>query len=349
MPFFSAVVLLLVAAAAWGGALILRRYALKKDMIDVPGERSSHTSPTPRGGGLPAAAAWLISIAVFAWWGELELTVAAGLIGGGGLCLLCGWLEDRYGLPIFLRFSLHVAAALCLLWSLGGLPVLRMGTASLALGWLGWPLAVLGLVWFINLFNFMDGIDGIAGIETLMGAGALGLFFWISGGYAPALVAWSLAAAAGGFLFVNWPPAKIFMGDVGSYTFGFGLAALALLGERQGSVPLLVSATFLLLFLADATFTLLRRLLRGEKVYLPHRSHYYQRATRTGLSHGQVNWLVICLNLALFALAFAGFTWPGGSPLCLLLGFVPLLVAAKWIQHRERRINSTAARDDNSN
>lgn len=325
------IILGLVVAASAVGAWLLRRYALKSNMIDVPGHRSSHTVPTPRGGGLAGGAAFVAAVGVFGWLGDAPLAQWLGLLGGGAVCLITGWLEDRHGVSIFIRLGLHILAALVLLIPNGGLPFLNLGGYHLPLGWLGWPLGVIWIVWFTNLFNFMDGIDGIAGLEALMGGAALGLFFLLLGHGWLAASAAALAAAGGSFLLLNWPPAKIFMGDVGSYGFGFGLAGLAYLGEQAGGPGLITCATVLLVFIADATYTLLRRLIKGEAVHQAHRSHIYQRATQGGLTHGQVDVIVAGLNALLIAFAALGLWIEPAQPLGLILGFFALVCVGRCV------------------
>lgn len=335
-----------VAVASAGGAALLRRYALARGMIDVPGRRSSHTVPTPRGGGLAGVLAWLMAVAVFWAWLGLDEAWAGALLLGGGTCLAAGWLEDRRGLPIGARLGLHALAALAALWLAGGPPALELGGPSLEAWPWGWALAVVGLCWFVNLFNFMDGIDGIASLQAICGGGALGLMLALGGMWPPAFCAWALAAAAAGFLLLNRPPAKIFMGDAGSYGLGFGLAALGLLAVVKGGAPLTAVIILQMAFLFDATLTLLRRLLRGEAVHRAHREHYYQRAVRAGLSHGQVDLAVLAINAALIGLALAVYFRPGLWPPALALALA-IVGAACWAVTRlERRAASPPADPD---
>ena len=225
-----------------------------------------------------------------------------------------GYFDDRRPLPAGMRFFAHIGAAAWAMYMLGGLPPLRFGGHLLALGIWGDAIGLVAIVWVLNLFNFMDGIDGIAASEAVFVAGAGGTLAIIyfkdfsvgCGGLA-------IAVAALAFLAWNWPPAKIFMGDVGSGYLGFCIAVLALAVGRSspvGSFVWLILGSF---FFADATTTLFIRLARGERLYLPHRDHMYQRLARRCRAHGPVTLLVCAVNLcvllpgALYALAMPNF------------------------------------------
>ena len=188
-------------------------------------------------------------------------------------------------------------------------------------------------IWFINLFNFMDGIDGLAGIET--GAIGLGVFFiatYTSIGGTLAILALTLSAVGIGFLVWNWAPAKIFMGDVGSVPIGFLLAWLLLTLAQKGYMlqALIIPAYYL----ADATVTLIRRASRGEKIWLPHRDHYYQQAVQRGLGHARVSVVVAGLNAFLIGLALLSLWSEVGG----LLGGVVVTTLVLFYMRGENRI-----------
>ncbi|MEW6682145.1 MAG: glycosyltransferase family 4 protein [Nitrospirota bacterium] len=231
--------------------------------------------------------------------------MGAALLAGGALVAGVGWLDDRRGVSAGLRASIHVIAAVWAVWCLGGFQSFDFGVTVLPLGMAGDFLAVVGIAWLVNLYNFMDGIDGLAGGEAvsvaLVGSGLLAF----AGGGGMGLAVLSLAAAAGGFLVVNWPPAKIFMGDVGSGLLGYAFGVLALASERAGTVPLIVWIILLGVFIVDATATLIFRVMKGERWYEAHRSHAYQRAVQAGYSHRTVTLAVLGLN-AVLALAAVG-------------------------------------------
>jgi UDP-N-acetylmuramyl pentapeptide phosphotransferase/UDP-N-acetylglucosamine-1-phosphate transferase len=235
--------------------------------MDHPNERSLHASPVPRVGGVAlmggmVAAGFALPGAVWAWLVPALALAAVSL------------LDDMRGLPVTWRFAAHaVLAAGFVAWAAPDTPVLAMAALTLA------------FVWMTNLYNFMDGSDGLAGGQALFGFAAYGIAAWLGGGHDLALFCLSLAAAALGFLRFNFPPARVFMGDAGSIPLGFLAAALGFEGWRRGlwspALPLLAFSPFIV----DASVTLTRRLLRGEKVWQAHKTHYYQRLVRMGLGH----------------------------------------------------------------
>ena len=275
---------------------ILRR----RDMLDYPNERSSHFAPTPRGGGIAVTGSILLA------WIALQNVglVASSMISialGTSLLALVSWIDDLRGLSPGMRLVVQVAAV-----TIGIL--VPPGTLSAHETWLGPTLffvtAGLVWVWWINLFNFMDGIDGLAVSEAAAICGGLLLFAIIDDGADPtaALLAASMIGAAIGFLVWNWSPARIFLGDVGSVPLGYlsGFLLLDLATHGRWKIALILP----LYFLADATITLFRRLLAGERVWEPHRKHFYQQAVRKGLAHTAVVKRVIAADLLLI-----GFGW----------------------------------------
>jgi Fuc2NAc and GlcNAc transferase len=318
--FVLIVVALLVIS--WAATGVVRRYALSRAILDMPNHRSSHTIPTPRGGGAAIVFVFVGGLLSLHSIGLLDTPTALGIGGGAVLVSLIGWADDRRGVPALYRFLVQILAAVWAIWWLDGLPATTIGTKSLYLGFFGSALAVLGIVWCTNLFNFMDGIDGIAGAQAAT-AGVFSAALLIRGGNV-GLGALSLvvAAASVGFLFWNWSPAKIFMGDVGSAMLGFVFAVIAVGGENSGALPLLVSLLLGGPFVVDATLTLLRRVQRGAKWYEPHRAHAYQRAVRFGLSHRQVSTITIAVNVVLGSLLVLTSSSPNYQLLVIVLGFV---------------------------
>ncbi len=284
--------------ASAGLSALVRRWALSHALLDIPNERSSHSVPTPRGGGLAIAVVVLAGIAILERLHLIIPRIAIGLVGGGLLVAVVGWLDDRHEVRPWLRIVAHVAAAAWTVAWLGGMPNLTINAGAVHLGIGGTLLAMLGIVWLTNLYNFMDGIDGLAAAEAFVVASA-GALLLATRGAPLALVALLVAAAAAGFLVWNWPPARLFMGDVGSGFLGYAFGGLALATENARALPALLWLVLLGPFFVDATVTLLRRMGRGERWYAGHRMHAYQRAVQAGWSHRQVTLLVAGLSVAL--------------------------------------------------
>lgn len=287
----------------------LRHFAAATALLDHPTARSSHHVPTPRGGGLAIVLCVLATVLVTLGDGRLAPHTGVAVAGGGLITALSGWLDDRQGLSPRVRAALHLVAAAWAVGWLGGLPDLRWGDRVIHFGLWGHAIAVIGIVWAINLFNFMDGIDGLAAMEAATVSGFGAILLYLSGQPGLGVVSAGVLAAALGFLRFNWPPAAIFMGDVGSSFLGFVFAALALASERAGGPPLLLWSLLAALFIVDATLTLLRRWSAGARVTQAHRSHAYQRLTQWGWSHGRVTATALGLNLGLAALAMMA--WAG--------------------------------------
>lgn len=319
---------------AWAATGLVRRYALARAILDVPNHRSSHSVPTPRGGGAAIVVAFAAGLLAL---GVLEIVAISSIVGiGGGAVLIAiiGWVDDRHGVPARYRFLVQVGAAIWALWWIGGFPYFAIGAAKLRLGIAGPVLAVLGIVWYTNLFNFMDGIDGIAGGQAAT-CGAFGaILLFLAGHLDLAAVALVIAAASIGFLFWNWSPARIFMGDVGSSMLGFTFATLAISAENAGAVPLGISLLLGATFIVDATVTLVRRIARGAKWYEAHRSHAYQRAVQSGFTHAQVSGTVIGLNVAIGAALVATRESPQTQLLVFVIGTVAVIALYLLVERR---------------
>lgn len=316
---------------AWDLTGRIRRYGLRQGILDVPNERSSHSVPTPRGGGLAFVAVLSAALALFLVQFPTLRNVWLALLTGALLVAAIGWWDDRRGLSGGVRFAVHTVSAVSSVALLGGMPVLDLGFARLWLGMGGAVLAVVGIVWAVNLYNFMDGIDGLAAGEAVVVGTMAGGLLALAGDWELAVASWTVAAAVGGFLAWNWPPARIFMGDVGSGFIGYVFAVLALAAEGRGSLPLLVWVILLGVFAVDATATLLRRILHREQIWLAHRTHAYQLAVQSGLSHRQVTVTAMGLDLVLGGVALLAWRWPAFMlPLLVLVTGMLLLLWRRY-------------------
>lgn len=297
-----------IASVALTG--LLRRYALAASLLDIPNARSSHSLPTPRGGGVAIVVVFLLGILVLFKFGLLTTAALWALLGAGAWIAVVGFIDDHQHIPARWRLLAHfIGAAWGLFW-LGGLPPLF----GFDLAWLGYVLGTFYLVWLLNLYNFMDGIDGLASIEALSVCLGGVLLSGVSGQTYGLIL---LIMAVAGFLIWNFPPAKIFMGDAGSGFLGITLGLFSLQAANQ--VPQFFWSWLILLgvFIVDATWTLARRFLRGEKVYEAHRSHAYQFAARHYSAHKPVSLAVAAINIVwLLPIAL----WVGLGGLNALLG-----------------------------
>lgn len=325
----------LEAALTWGGGLAVLAgiltlgatkgvlaYLRRKQIMDLPNERSSHTLPTPRGGGLATTPVLALML--------LFTLSPTALLGLGALVLLVvSWLDDRKGLPPTPRFAVHVLTVIGFLILLPGDGLVFQGALPL---WADRVVTVVGWLWFVNLYNFMDGIDGITGIETV----SLGMGIALVAGLGmdeplipPAL---AVAAVGGAFLVFNWHPAKLFLGDSGSVPFGYvlgGLLVMLAIGGQLAAALILPAY-----YLADATITISRRALAGEKIWQPHRKHFYQRAVQGGKRHDQVSWAIALGNALLVGCAWLASSGEVlvGSVLSVLVVAGLLAVLQKWAQ-----------------
>lgn len=275
----------------------------RRAVWDIPNDRSSHSEITPRGGGIAVSGGILLGLA--AWFSLVPDVDGSLLLLGMAVLAIVSWLDDRRGgLPVGLRFGIQVLAVGLVI---ALLPVERSVTAGFAPLWLERIVLFMAWLWFTNLFNFMDGINGITGVEMAtvgIGLAVSAVDPGVVG--APALI---VAAAGLGFLPWNWGRAKVFLGDVGSVPAGYLLGGLLVLLTLQGAWA--AALILPMYYWMDATVTLLRRLLRGEKIWQAHRSHFYQQGARRLGSHAAVSLRIASLNVVLVGLALASLhSWP---------------------------------------
>lgn len=292
--------------------------------LDFPDHRSLHSRPVPHGGGLGIVAAALVCGAIAgvdASWLVLPLLLA-----------LVSWADDWLDLPFWVRLPAHLGCA--------GVLVIAYGIAS-------WPVAlmhILVIAWSTNAYNFMDGADGLAGSMAVSGFSAYAAGFLLAGQAAMAGLCLAVAGAAAGFLYFNWHPARIFMGDVGSIPLGFLAGGVGWHGNVTGVWPVWFGPLVFAPFLFDASATLMRRAVRGEQVWRAHRDHYYQRMVRAGMAHDAMcrRWLLTMFSggaLALLLLKFAGSgAWVGAVAWGVFLLLLGRRIDARWLQHCRREM-----------
>ena len=318
-------IFLLSWALTWG----VRHYALSRSLMDIPNERSSHSVPTPRGGGVAIVVGFLLALPVLGWLGLMDRPTLFALSGSGLLVALIGFADDHGHIAARWRLLGHFAAAIWALFWLDGLAPIALFNGTLDLGWVGHALAAVYLVWMLNLYNFMDGIDGLASAEAICACLGISLVCGLTGNASLMWGGLALAAAVGGFLYWNFPPARIFMGDAGSGFLGIVLGGMSL--HAAWAAPELLWSWVILLavFIVDATWTLVRRLINGQKVYQAHRSHAYQYASRRYGSHKKVTYTVVGINI-LWLIPMAIAVGLGAIPGFVggIVAYLPLIVLA---------------------
>ena len=342
MASWSVIVLAGVAAFVASAAVVgwLSSRGTGRWLVDHPNPRSLHDRPVSRAGGIGILAGLAAGLAFAA----LMETFARGhgwTLAGAVLIVCISLADDIRGVPPAIRLVFHLAAAGCVV--LAGLSAERITLpgGALALGGAAGPaFTVLFVAWLVNLYNFMDGMDGFAAGMATIGFATLALLF-AHRGPATLVAAGSVAAAASlGFLLFNFPPAKIFMGDLGSALLGYCLAVLMLWGERSASVPLWISALVFSPFIVDATVTLLRRVLAGERPWRAHRGHFYQRLVRLGWGHRKTVLRGYGLMLACAGSAVAALWAPPAVQAGLLGGwaiaYIVLMAAVTGLERRAR-------------
>jgi Fuc2NAc and GlcNAc transferase len=338
------VLLFLVSALITAG---VRMVLVRRGLLDFPNSRSSHSVPVPRGGGVGIVVVFLSSVVWILSRNLIPARLAWALVGGGLAIAIVGFLDDHFELPPWPRLAVHTLAAGWALWCLGAMRPLQPGNSGFILTWVARAAALGALVWLTNLFNFMDGIDGLAGMEVVL-VSVFGAVLMIQDGLPDySRLSWSLAAASLGFLVWNWPPAKIFMGDVGSGFLGFTLGTLALFSSRSKPELLWPWLILLAAFLVDATVTLLRRTISRARWYDAHCSHAYQHAAQSCTSHAKVTLAVTAINVGwLLPLAWAAYRFPQAAPAFAAVAFVPLvLLTLRFKAGREQSLSVAALRD----
>ncbi|TNV18964.1 glycosyltransferase family 4 protein [Buttiauxella sp. B2] len=311
----------------------IRIYALKNNVIDIPNQRSSHSVPTPRGGGVAIVVAFLIGVIVLKIIGAVTLAQMLSLFIAGFVTAVVGFLDDHGHIAARWRLLMHFLAAAAGLFFLGQFPAIDLFGYQFSAGLVGMIFGLVYLAWMLNLYNFMDGINGLASMETIFFAFASSVViaFSVPNAMETSQVAILslLGCAALGFIFWNFPKAKIFMGDAGSGFLGITIGLIVLHVSLLDSKLFLAEICLLGVFIVDATTTLLRRLIAGKKVYEAHASHTYQILARKYGSHKPVTIGAFIINVVwLFPIALLISSGKVTGVVGVIIAWLPLLIAA---------------------
>ena len=328
--------LLVLVGASFLFALVATRWLAipgnKLSSADLPNHRSLHQKATPRGGGLSIVAALVLAQLITSVQGSGIFPSPIAVAGFVAIALVSFW-DDRLSIPSRFRFLVHAGAASLLFWDQlrwDQLPLPGLMETPLALGWLAFPATVLFAVWFTNLFNFMDGMDGFSGGMTVFGFGGCSWMAFLGNDPQLGTLCAVTAAAAAGFLIWNFPPARIFMGDVAAAPLGFLVAMVGFRGVSSGAFELWVPLILFAPFWIDATVTLVRRAVRRERFWEPHRSHAYQRLAQAGWGHRRTTLFEYGLMILMLVAARIYVALAAGGQLLLLAALAALFVGL-WV------------------
>ncbi len=276
---------------------LIRKVALKHNIIDIPNKRSSHTIPTPRGGGISFFIVWMLSINLLFFLKVIPSNLYFALI-----CVIpigiISLIDEVISLTHKIRLIVQLLSSILAIYFLGGIGKIDFGIFSFTENIIINICLVFFVVWFINLYNFLDGIDAYASLEAIFIS--IGLILLSRDNILLILIASIL-----GFLYWNWPKAKIFMGDVGSTVLGFTLIIIGVYYNNVNNVNILYWLTLSSLFWFDATITLIRRKLNHENISQPHKKHAYQRITQAGISHLKTGLISVVINIFLIVIVLA--------------------------------------------
>lgn len=317
----------LILSCSYFMTWIFRNISQKRNILDIPNERSSHTIPTPRGGGLAIVIAWYIGISVLFLMGLLNRSLYFALLSG--LLLACTSLvDDVINLRPSIRLVAQIITVLVAFIFLQGIRPVPIFGMDIFPSFILYAITIIGMVWFINLFNFLDGIDGYASIEAI----TLVLAYYLFTGHNINLI---LIASVLGFLIWNWPKAKIFMGDVGSTQLGFIIVVLGVYFHNESELSIIYWLILSAPFWFDATLTLFRRWRNKEKLSQAHRKHIYQRLVQSGFSHLRVDIFLILLNTLLTVLVFICIKYNMPQILLLILTLSIMYVITLYADKRK--------------
>lgn len=304
----------------------VRGWVIRVSVMDIPNERSSHSVPTPRGGGIAIAIVWFAAISFLFVLKEIDSNLFMALLCGLPISAI-GFIDDLISITPRMRLFVQVCSAALAVFFLGGVNAIDIGFTIVAIPFLFSLLAVVGIVWLTNLFNFLDGIDGYISSSTIF----IGLTAAILLGCSHLLL---LAVITAGFLVWNWQPAKIFMGDVGSTLLGFTIGVFVIYYQNIGAVSIVIWLMLTSLCWFDASLTLYRRWKNGEELSKAHRKHAYQRLVQSGFSHQKTVLLSLVVSLFVLGLVWLAFEFPAFSVLFLVLNCVYLYFVVRQVDLR---------------
>lgn len=302
---------------------VIKNYMIKKSLVATINERSSHTTPTPHGGGIALAITWFIGLIYLYFIGEISSNLFYALLFGAVISIV-SFFDDIYELSPKIRLIAQSIVAIGGLYFLGGFETLTFGIFDLQNPIFTNIFAFFMIIWFINLYNFLDGINGYAGSEVIFLA--LAGFVLFSGNHF--LV---LAVAVLGFLYWNWNKAKIFMGDVGSTLLGYNIAIFTIYYANQEATNFWIWIILFGVYWFDATLTLIRRKLNGEQLSQAHKKHAYQRLNQAGWSHYKVTNYSIGLNLVLFSIVY----FVSNIFVAFILALIVLVLSMKFVDNKK--------------
>lgn len=297
-------------------------------MIDAPNERSSHVKPTPKGGGLGFFIVFTFILIVLYFQGNPFKSLAGPLLFGGPVVVLLGWLDDRFNLSAAFRLGVHLLVAVVIYGLVTRWFAIEFSISFLPnIFFLNFGFCILFISWFINLYNFMDGADGLAATTAIVGSSLLALICFLHGIEQLAVIYLLLAYTVGGFLALNWQPARIFMGDTGSYFLGFIFASMALICKVLAHISFYIHIIIFGMFIVDATYTLGMRALRRQQVFQAHRQFAFHKLIAKGYSHAQIAvFYALVMIFWLFPMAQLASMYDAYGIVFVAISYFPLLV-----------------------
>jgi len=331
----------LIITISWFAIGRLINYLIARDIVDRPDHRTLHQGVVPRGGGLVIIVGLLMSLAITAFFSDRPLLFSSFFLLVFSWSLL-SWYDDKYSLSAKFRLLVQILIATVSVFAFGWVSQIHsVKVFAVQLHWFGPLLTVIGLVWMANLYNFMDGLDGLAASQTIVSSLTLAFWFYMFGDMYLSLILLTLSALSYGFLLWNWHPAKVFMGDIGSIGLGSFFGLIFIIGVTRYDVSILSFLSLFAVFIADATITIVMRAYRREKIWLPHKKHYYQRLASIGYSHSSIAiaeliLMVICSSLATFGLIYHDMIVVSIAAI-----FLVLLTCIIWVHLIERRYSQS--------